>query len=62
MTATNRYLETIKRLLSAEAYFRSLEMVEKREAQPPAREEKSKAHAPGVPVFAARHQHHDGIQ
>ena len=38
----NRYLEAIKRLLSAETYFRSRHKAEKREPQPPPPEDKSK--------------------
>ena len=40
--ASDRYLETIKRLLSAETYFRSLQKAETREPEPLAPEDKSK--------------------
>jgi hypothetical protein len=40
--ASNRYLETLKRLLRAETYFRSHQKAEKREPKPPAAEDKSK--------------------
>jgi len=39
---TNRYLEALKRLLSAETYFRSRQRTEKRESEPPVPEDKSK--------------------
>ncbi len=39
--ASNRYLETIKRLLSAETYFRSHETDKEREPKAPAPEDKS---------------------
>ena len=40
--ASDRYLETIKRLLSAETYFRSRQKAETREPEPLAPEDKSK--------------------
>jgi len=40
--ASNRYLEAIKRLLSAETYFRLHQKAEKREPKPPAPEDKPK--------------------
>ncbi|WP_272888012.1 hypothetical protein [Candidatus Mycolicibacterium alkanivorans] len=39
---TNRYLEALKRLLSAETYFRSRRETEKHEPEPPAPEDKPK--------------------
>lgn len=38
--ANNRYLEVIKRLLSAETYFRSREEAQEREPEQPGPEEK----------------------
>ena len=40
--ANNRYLEAIKRLLSAETYFRSRQEAKEREPQHPAPKEKPK--------------------
>jgi hypothetical protein len=40
--ANNRYLEVIKRLLSAETYFRLREEAKEREPERPAPEDKSK--------------------
>ena len=40
--ANNRYLEVIKRLLSAETYFRSRQRDNEREEERPAGEEKPK--------------------
>ncbi len=39
---TNRFLEAIKRLLSAETYFRSRKETGKHEPEPPAPEDKQK--------------------
>lgn len=40
---TNRYLEAIKRLLSAEGYFRSPQRVDRRESEPQVQKDKSKS-------------------